>query len=463
MVLGLLSVFGYPTRTRTATASSGGTLHDATQAEGCTPTPCRSSFPAAITCQFLPTVLFASDETAGTFGASYLRVPVGAALMSVPDVVVAMDPDGSLAFSNPAGISRVSQSCVFFSRANWLDELSLNAAGAVMPIPRHGLAFSIGSRLLYAGELNGFDGDRSGGLRGQLLRAGLVDVSEQGDSRAWDCHWEWVSRTCASICPRKSVTDWRMSFGMSYEHAEPSRRRFRRGCRGDDVVRRARIRRGGAIHAGLRICVQTVVGVALDVGTQVGFLAFGAERSCSSERRVISTVSSSSAAVSTAWTERRATSCHSAPDSGSATGPFMLDYAFTPQEYFASTHTFSVGFLFGGGRSGAPAPSSPPWRHVPAALTYLRCSRPPARNRPRTEKPKEHALTYEIIAGVHSREESARAEVRALRLVKVSASVETVGNRYKVLVGKYDSRSRPQIPHWNRYEKLGHRFQIETL
>jgi hypothetical protein len=141
-------------------------------------------------------------------------------------------------------------------------------------------------------------------------------------------------------------------------------------------------------------------------------------------------------------------------------GSFMLDYAFTPQEYFPSTHTFSVGFSFGAGKMGdatlsaavQPVPSST----NPAPQPSVSKEREPVKT------PREQAAKYEIIAGVHSRAESARAEVRALRLVKVPASLETVGDRYKVLVGRYQTLEAANSA-LERYEKLGHRFQLETL
>jgi cell division protein FtsN len=67
--------------------------------------------------------------------------------------------------------------------------------------------------------------------------------------------------------------------------------------------------------------------------------------------------------------------------------------------------------------------------------------------------------TYVLVAGSHAWLESARAEARALELLKIPAKVESDGSRYRVVVGRYDSSaaaSRAQT----EYKSLGHVFHV---
>ncbi len=413
-----------------------------------------------VTCQFFPTTALASDESVGTFGASYLRIPIGAELMCVPDVVAAMDPDASLAFSNPAGISRVLHSSVFFSRANWMEELSLNSAGAVIPIPRHGLAFSIGSRLLYAGEVNGFDGADQ--LVAEESYYGLaLSTSLSKEFKGTGLSVGAGVTYMREHLPAEVGDGFAMSVGASYERGNHRVDAFAEDVGGQISFEGHEYDVAGRYTLGYGYAFRRSWG-RVNVGTQVVFshtelsdLQLGA--ACHLNRYFIFRAGVDSPVDGTPGEQ-----LPFGAGLGFRYGSLMLDYAFTPQEYFANTHTFSVGFSFGGGRSVAPALSSAAGpKSSPAALSIP--SQPAAQEVPPVAaQPKKPAVTYEIIAGVHSREESARAEIRALRLVKVPASLEPAGDRFKVLVGRYDSLEAANSA-LERYEKLGHRFQIEAL
>jgi hypothetical protein len=65
-----------------------------------------------------------------------------------------------------------------------------------------------------------------------------------------------------------------------------------------------------------------------------------------------------------------------------------------------------------------------------------------------------------VVAGRHSRLESASAEVRALQLLKVPAVVQTTSGRsYRVVIARYDTLAEAQKAVKN-FEKRGHRFTI---
>jgi hypothetical protein len=147
-------------------------------------------------------------------------------------------------------------------------------------------------------------------------------------------------------------------------------------------------------------------------------------------------------------------------------GNFMLDYAFTPQEYFENTHTFSVGVSFGGG-SGVIQTGEPVYgaieRAVPVAGAQpAATARQDVSDSAGTATPGSKptpATTYAIVAGSHARVESAESEARALTLVKVPATVEADQDAFVVVVGRYASQKEAKKA-LIRYENRGHRFEI---
>ncbi len=72
------------------------------------------------------------------------------------------------------------------------------------------------------------------------------------------------------------------------------------------------------------------------------------------------------------------------------------------------------------------------------------------------------ATSYQILAGIHARSESARAEMRALQLLKMSAIVENSGDRFKVVVGKYESLEKANAA-LARLGAKGHHFTIDVV
>ena len=144
-------------------------------------------------------------------------------------------------------------------------------------------------------------------------------------------------------------------------------------------------------------------------------------------------------------------------------GNLTLDYAYASREYFASTHTVSFTYAFD--RMGARQSSSAtkPSRMRPRAGNSV-VSQPsgpgtPASTPAAAQKAAQAPVTYLVIAGVHSRVESAEAEARALRLLKVPADIVSVGRRSTVVVGRYTSRAKAESA-VQKFRKKGHVFTI---
>jgi cell division septation protein DedD len=159
-------------------------------------------------------------------------------------------------------------------------------------------------------------------------------------------------------------------------------------------------------------------------------------------------------------------------------GGMTLDYAYAPQEYFASTHTVSFTYAFErGARRSSPGPKAgragsvvEPARQASAGIYDRR--KPvsqPVESKPRNTVPDAPSapvkpaakVAYLVIAGVHSRLESARAEARALQLLKVPTEIVSSAGRHRVVIGRYESREKAEAAVEN-FRKKGHVFNIVT-
>ena len=67
--------------------------------------------------------------------------------------------------------------------------------------------------------------------------------------------------------------------------------------------------------------------------------------------------------------------------------------------------------------------------------------------------------TYVLLAGSHAWLESARAEGRALELLKIPAKIESNGTRYRVVVGRYKTSDDADSARRD-YASAGHAFTV---
>jgi hypothetical protein len=151
-----------------------------------------------------------------------------------------------------------------------------------------------------------------------------------------------------------------------------------------------------------------------------------------------------------------------------------IDYAYTPHEYFSSTHTFSVAFAPGAdGRSrtyredesveAAPAKqvqettkqAAEPVQTAPVVDPASDPRTPPAQ----PQQQPEPAVAYWVVAGIHGWESSARAEARSYEVLDIPASVERFGDKYRVVIGRYE-KHKDAVKALNKYKKSGHTFKI---
>ena len=421
-----------------------------------------------VLCTLSPAVR-AGVEDAGTYGAAFLRVPVGAASMSVPDVVAGMDPNASLLFSNPATLGDLRSSQLFLSRASWLEDLSMNAASFGMPVPRLGLVWSLGSRLLYSGDIQGFDADqnvvesesyyglsfssavsRRFSSTGIAVGAGVTYSREHIPGETGDGVSFSLGASYARSGHRLDVFAENLGGTLSFEgHDYPIESRYVAGY-GYSIM-------GG--HGRLDLGTQVVIS-----NTEVREVEFGGAYRFN---RFMTVRMGYTHALDAATQNTMPLSA----GLGFHRGGFSLDYAYTSQEYFSATHTFSVGFSFGGASSAfhqqnTPQAAAMAQSPVMAMADASSGSADPAavpkvRSSAAVSVPESQKTSYLVMGGVHARLESAEAEVRALRLLKVSASVEKSGEQYRVIVARFDTRDRAETALVS-YENRGHKFRILT-
>ena len=66
---------------------------------------------------------------------------------------------------------------------------------------------------------------------------------------------------------------------------------------------------------------------------------------------------------------------------------------------------------------------------------------------------------FVLVAGTHGRLESAKAEAHTLELLKIKSFTQAMGNKYRVVIGRYDSLKKAQKAA-KSYAKKGYRFEI---
>ena len=424
-----------------------------------------------------PSAPLAADNGAGTYGAPFLRIPVGARLTTSPDVVAGMTPDASMAFSNPAFLAGVPGE-VFFSTANWLDEMRYSAASAAVPLGGGSTRLGLGATFLYSGDLQGYDSQLNVVAEDSYYDvASVVSVSHQ------------FARTGLSLGGGVTVlrqhqwsangNGYAFSLGAAY-------------ALGPNLIHASALNFGGRVRfesTSYEVDPRAILGVGRVFDTSFGQLFAGVQMDYTQvvgQRLQIGV----DYQLNRLFTLRTSLpDALSAQDGGAPFtaglgfryGAVRLDYAYTPQEYFGSSHTFSVGFGFGqgawGGAHAAPQetaaepareearPAAPATAPVIAPSQVQ--SRPPVETTVPPAVPakppaarSEPPMSWLVVAGTHGRVESAQAEVRALTLLKLPATLQAIGGgRYRVLVGRYDSEAdgRKALA---RFADKGHRFEL---
>ncbi len=396
-----------------------------------------------------------AQEGAGTYAAPFLKIPVGARLMSSPDIVAGLSPDASLMYSNPAFLSGLPRAQAFITTSEWLDNLIFSSAGVALPIGRNGTVLGIGTTLLYSGGMQGYDAsmnvvseesfyDMSLDLTashafqgtGLSIAGGATLVQEHvlpNDGTGFAFHAGasyWTGPYLMHASARDlggTVKFYTQSFKVAPEYLFGGGRVF--------------ASRVGQFFAGAQVAESDAYGTRVQLGVDYQF--------------------NQSLTLRSAINDNLDNSQRGTPFNagfGFHYGLVTLDYSYTPQEYFSSVHTFSLSYAFGGPGAGSPVmvPSgdfSPPVSDsepVPppqgTGVKAMTSSRPTGGS-------------YVLLAGSHAWLESARAEVRALELLKIPSKIESNGTRFRVVVGRYSSADDAESAR-REFASQGHAFTV---
>jgi len=404
---------------------------------------------------FAATLLLAASASdaqtgSGTYGAPFLKIPVGARLMSSPDVVAGMRPDASLVYSNPAFLGGMQNAELFGSSSQWLDALSFNSLGAAIPLGEHHTVLGIGTTLLYSGGLQGYDAATNVVTEDSYYDLG-IDV-------ALAHHFESTGLSLAGgvtyvrehVLPSDG-SGYAFQLGASYWHGPNL---FHAAMR--DVAGTVNFSSGA-----WDIASEWMAGAGRVFNSSVGQFFAGLQGSSSDAYGTRIRVGVDYA-ITPAFTLRSGlndnlddTQAGTSVNAGFEMryGAFALDYAYTPQEYFSSAHTFSLSYRFGSHGAtpfGAVVPEGDLAPPIPIAQPDVI---PPA------PAPTRGQTMFMLVAGSHASMESAQSEVHALELLKIPSQIEPEGPHFRVVVGRYttfDEADRARM----QYRGKGHDFLI---
>lgn len=396
-----------------------------------------------------------AQQGAGTYAAPFLKIPVGARLMASPDVVAGLSPDATLMYSNPAFMAGLPRAEAFITTSEWLDNLVFSSAGVGVPIGKRGTVLGIGATFLYSGGVQGYDAALnqvseesfydvgfdvtvSHAFRGTglALAAGTTIMREHvlpndGSGYAFQLGASyWMGRNLFHAAARDiggSVSFDSESWSVAPEYMLGGGRVFASNL--------------GQFFAGAQLAESDAYGTRIQLGVDYQF--------------------NQALTLRSALNDNLDNSQRGSPFNagfGLHYGVVTLDYAYTPQEYFSSVHTFSLSYEFGAAPRGASSPAMVPSGDFSPPISDSEPVPPPPLT-PKASAPSKNGGSFVLLAGSHAWLESARAEVRALELLKIPAKIESNGARFRVVIGRYKSDDEAQAAR-REFAAAGHAFTI---
>ncbi len=103
---------------------------------------------------------------AGTTGAAFLKIAVGASPVGMGEAFVAVADDANTIFWNPAGLNNVSQQEITAMHNEWFEDIKYEFLRYVQPTRKYG-NFGIGFILLHMGKITGAREDEPGLYAGE--------------------------------------------------------------------------------------------------------------------------------------------------------------------------------------------------------------------------------------------------------------------------------------------------------
>jgi len=112
---------------------------------------------------------------AGTTGAGFLKIGVGASPVGMGEAYVAVADDANTVYWNPAGLNNISQPEITAMHNEWFENIRYEFLGYVQPTRKYG-NFGIGFILLHMGKINRTREDEAGLYGGE---GGTFNVSDK--------------------------------------------------------------------------------------------------------------------------------------------------------------------------------------------------------------------------------------------------------------------------------------------
>jgi hypothetical protein len=378
--------------------------------------------------------------------------------MASPDAVAGLSPDASLMYSNPAFMTGLHRPEAFIATTEWLDNLVFTSAGVGIPVGQKGTVLGIGATFLYSGNVEGYD-------------SGLNLVSEES-------YYDVGFDVTVSHAFRGSGLSLAAGTTIIRQHVLPndgSGYAFHAGASywlGRNLLHLAARDLGGSVSfdsESWNVAPEVMMGGGRVFDSRVGQFFAGAQVADSDAygTRLQLGVDYQ---INSALTLRSGLTDNL--DNAQATSPFnggfglhygmmSFEYAYTPQDYFSSVHTFSMSYAFGGAPRGMSAPATVPSGDFSPPISDSEATAQPGTvaNLSKERSTTPASGTFVLLAGSHAWLESARAEVRALELLKIPAKIESNGTRYRVVVGRYPTKDAADSAR-REYASAGHVFTV---
>lgn len=408
---------------------------------------------------------FASDAAVGTYGAPFLRIPVGARLIASPDVVAGFRPDASLLFSNPAFTTGIRNREIFFSTANWLDDMRYSAVGATIPIRGAG-HLSVGSTLLYSGGLEGYDD-------------ALNVVSEEnyydlGARLGYGYEFDQIGVS--------------VGLGMTYirQHLYPeagSGVAFTAGASyqfGQNLFHAVVRDVGGSVDFSSRsykVDAQSILGAARRFQTDFGNVIAGGQFVASdatgnSLQFGVDYELNQFFTIRTGYEQASSGTDRQNPLNagfGLSYGNVMVEYAYSSRDYFDGSHTFSMVFRLRGLASRTEEQPVPPLDSAPI-ISETQIQRTPASNpgiaispdipeNVAVEEPPATEGKWLLIARSFNFKREAEELVKTLASGGIRSSVMESEEIFHVLIRRFETLDEA-VRVMSTYRSNGHKFRI---
>ena len=356
---------------------------------------------------------------------------------------------------NPAFLSGLPRAQAFISTSEWLDNLIFTSAGVALPFGKQGTVLGIGTTFLYSGGIQGYDASLNVVSEESYYDVGFdVTVSHafQGTGLSLAAGTTIIQE---HVLPN-SGTGFAFQAGASY-------------ATGPYLLSAAARDLGGTVKfytESFSIAPEYMFGAGRVFGSRAGQFFTGAQVVASDAfgTRVQLGVDYQ---VNQALTLRSA--LNNNLDNSQSGSPFnagfgfhygqaTLDYAYTPQDYFSSVHTFSLSYAFGGQGTGSPVmvPSgdfSPP-------ISDSEPVPPPVRGEPGLKSSAQsHSSGATSSSRVRMRGLKALARSPRPRLLKIPSKIESNGTRFRVVVGRYANADDAEAAR-REFAPAGHAFTV---